>query len=855
MVRRMRRAKRILLIACMLTMSIGVANASLWKRSKGDQPSQSATPALMSLTAIELESVPTPRLILRTTATPAYTSYSPTPDTFVVDLTGASKAATLSLPAILPPSVSSVSADEVTEMGNRLTRVTLHLTQPVSLEAAAAEKSVAIGLPAAPATSVAAATEPPLPPVTAVPQPPAEAPKVEAKLEPKVEPLPEPAKPVAEPNVTTEAIPALKAKVLKGVSTSGSGSTLEVRLTGDGEIAYNAFKLEKPSRIVLDLQGVKNATSKSSITVTDPHVKKIRISQFKSAPDPVTRVVLDLDSSLDFKVTNAADNLVVSFGGPSAPAPEQVAELKPEVKPEIKPEVKKEEPKPEPKKAEVVVPQPAPVKAADITEKVPVIAEKAPEWKMPEKHATAVINAPAAQQPPATSRTRTGARATTTTTSEDVFTNDQQPQPAPTNMGTVLPNATQVARTLSATPSTYTGEPITLKLKDADIKDVLRTFAELTGLNMAIDSDVHASVTVDFTDVPWDQALDIILHQNGLGYILEGNVMRVGSMTRLQAEATASAALAEEQKLNVPLQTVSYKLSYARASEVAALLQKLTSKRAQVIVDTRTNQLIISEIPGYIATLRALIDAVDVPTKQVVIEARIVETSKNFIQQYGFQWGFAGSLDPSLGTGTGLVFPNRVDFVGGPFDFAAGSTVLGFHFANVLNTFSLDLALSAFESEGLVRVVSAPRVQTQDNVSASIQSGFQIPYQTRVNFTTNIQYLDATLQLAVTPQITDAGTVIMDISVQKNEPDTGLAIAGAAGTPISTRSAKTRLMVRDGGTTVIAGIYQTKENNSQTRMPFVWQIPVIGNLFKTHDINSTHDELLIFITPRIVRVM
>jgi len=838
----------------MLTMSIGVANASLWKRSKGDQPSQSATPALMSLTAIELETVPTPRLILRTTATPAYTSYSPTPDTFVVDLTSASKAATLSLPATLPPSVSSISADEVTEMGNRLTRVTLHLTQPVSLEAAAAEKSVAIGLPAAPATSVAAATEPPLPPVTAVPQPPAETPKVEAKLEPKVEPLPEPAKPVAEPNVTTEAIPALKAKVLKGVSTSGSGSTLEVRLTGDGEIAYNAFKLEKPSRIVLDLQGVKNATSKSSITVTDPHVKKIRISQFKSAPDPVTRVVLDLDASLDFKVTNVADNLVVSFGGPSAPAPEQVAELKPEVKPEIKPEVKKEEPKPEPKKAEVVVPQPAPVKAADITEKVPVIAEKAPEWKMPEKHATAVINAPAAQQPPATSRTRTGARTTTTTTSEDVFTNDQQPQPAPTNMGTVLPNATQVARTLSATPSTYTGEPITLKLKDADIKDVLRTFAELTGLNMAIDSDVHASVTVDFTDVPWDQALDIILHQNGLGYILEGNVMRVGSMTRLQAEATASAALAEEQKLNVPLQTVSYKLSYARASEVAALLQKLTSKRAQVIVDTRTNQLIISEIPGYIATLRALIDAVDVPTKQVVIEARIVETSKNFIQQYGFQWGFAGSLDPSLGTGTGLVFPNRVGFTGGPFDFGSGgNAVLQLHLSDVLGTFNLDFALNASEFEGLAKVISAPKVTTQDNVSAEIQSGFQIPYQTRINFTTTIQYVDATLRLSVTPQITEAGTVIMEINVQKNEPTTGLAVEGASGTPLSTRTAHTRLMVRDGGTAVIGGIYQVKDNDSRSRVPFLHQIPVFGNLFKAHNISSSHDELLIFITPRIIR--
>ena len=150
-------------------------------------------------------------------------------------------------------------------------------------------------------------------------------------------------------------------------------------------------------------------------------------------------------------------------------------------------------------------------------------------------------------------------------------------------------------------------------------------------------------------------------------------------------------------------------------------------------------------------------------------------------------------------------------------------------------------------------MISAPRVTTTDNVPAEIQSGFQIPYQTRVNFTTTIQYIDATLRLAVTPQITEAGTVIMDIQVQKNEPTTGLAVEGSAGTPLSTRSAKTRLMVRDGGTAVIGGIYQVKDNTSQTRLPFIHNIPILGNLFKTHNISTSHDELLIFITPRIVR--
>jgi len=237
----------------------------------------------------------------------------------------------------------------------------------------------------------------------------------------------------------------------------------------------------------------------------------------------------------------------------------------------------------------------------------------------------------------------------------------------------------------------------------------------------------------------------------------------------------------------------------------------------------------------------------------VMIEARIVESSRTFLQQWGFTWGFGGDLDPALGTGTGLVFPNRIGFTGGPFEFAAGKNVLSFHFFDVLGSFSLDLALSAAEAQGYAKVVSAPRVTTQDNTAAEIESGFQIPYQTRVNFTTTVQYLDATLRLSVTPQITEAGTVIMDIQVQKNEPAPGLSIAGAAGTPITKRTAHTKLMVRDGGTAVIAGIFQTKDNNAVTRLPFVHNIPVIGALFRSHDITTSHDELLIFITPRIVR--
>jgi type IV pilus assembly protein PilQ len=873
-VRSKTRAKLILLITGMLVAGVTSAHASFWKRNAAAKaPSEAAVSgaaAGMSLTAVEFETSPAPRLVLRTTSSPVYTSYSPMPDLFVIDLTGASKSASLVIPATLPASVGSVSVDDVTEMGSRLTRVSVHLAQPAALEASAEGNNVVITLPA---STVAVAAD--AAPAQVVPQ------VVPQHIEPvtaaevKTEPLPEPvksepiadtSKPALEAAVVTESLPpANKAKTLRKIETSGAGPAMEVRLATDGDVAYNAFKLEKPSRVVIDLNGVNDKLLKNVINVSDPMVKRIRVSQFKSAPDAVTRVVLDVDEKAGYHVTKSGDALRITFGD----APAMAATPAP-APPMPTPMPKQEEPRVAATPAvSPAVSGVAPAKtaaAADIPAQVPTIADNA-AWKMPEdrKPVTAVINAPQTQTPPISKK-----RGKTTSTSnsssppalepapENVFSDPQTatpaPQPASTG-GTILSGtpAGPGGRTLSTGEKVYTGEPLSLNLKDADIKDVLRTFHELTGLNIAIDPSVTGSVTVDFVDVPWDQALEVILRQNSLAYVLEGNVMRVGTSARLADEAEANRRLSDQERLNVPLSTVGFKLSYARATDVSGLLKEMASPRARIIVDQRTNQLIISEIPTYLQTMRNLIDSVDVPTRQVVIEARIVETTKLFIQQYGFNWGFKGTMDPSLGTGTGLVFPNRVDTVGGPFNFGAGNPAISFSLQNVLGTFTLDLALLAAETEGLVRVISAPRVTTQDNTAAEIQSGFQIPYQTRINLTTTVAYVDATLRLSVTPQITEAGTVIMDIQVQKNEPATGLNIEGGAGTPLSTRRAQTKLMVRDGGTSVIAGIYQVKENNSQGRMPFLHQIPVLGALFRERNYNSEHDELLIFITPRIVR--
>ena len=819
-VRSMRRAKRILVMAGVLLLTVSTAEARLFGSKKAQKPADVAPmPSTLSLNSVEVDGS---RVVLRTSGAPAYTSYSPSPGVFVVDLTSTSKGTGVLIPSTLPPAVASLSADDVVEMGNHLTRITMRLIEPLHPETSAAESSVVITIPAtAIAIESAPAQAEPLPAVIATPEPAA---TVVETPEPRVETIePAPAPAPAAAVHKTGALP--RARLVQQIAANASDGSVDVRISADGALKYKAFRLEQPSRLVIDLDGVKNAAKKSAVMVDDEVVKRVRIAQYQPT---VARVVIDLAHKSEYTINNDGDELRVTFGATPvaksepAPAPTPAATSIAVVE------------KPEP------VQQPAVVRHDDIPASVPVIAEKA-QWKVPppaSKGARKVISAPADQAPPATTPTQT------TTTNEDVFNEPAVTRAAQTLSGT---------RTLSSGPRVFTGEPISLNLKDADLKDVLRTFAELTGLNMAIDPGVGGSVTVDFQDVPWDQALDIILRQNGLTFVLEGNVMRIGTIDRLAAETAAQRRLAEEERLNVPLTTLSFKLSYARATEVQGLLRDLASPRARIIVDARTNQLIISEIPAYLQTMQNLLTTIDIPTRQVMIEARIVETQRTFLQQWGFNWGFNGDLDPALGTGTGLVFPNRVGFTGGPFDFSAGKNVLSFHFFDVLGAFSLDFALSAAESQGYAKVVSAPRVTTQDNTAAQITSGFQIPIQTRVNFTTTVQYLDATLQLSVTPQITEAGTVIMDIQVQKNEPSIGLVIEGAAGTPLTTRTAKTKLMVRDGGTAVIAGIFQTKDNQSQSRLPFVHNIPVIGALFKTHNVNTSHDELLIFITPRIVR--
>jgi type IV pilus assembly protein PilQ len=286
---------------------------------------------------------------------------------------------------------------------------------------------------------------------------------------------------------------------------------------------------------------------------------------------------------------------------------------------------------------------------------------------------------------------------------------------------------------------------------------------------------------------------------------------------------------------------------------MAATARKVMSSRGDIFIDTRSNTLVIKELPDYLPTVLDLIKNLDIASPQVMIEARIVEANRTWSNSIGVVWGFNGVAGAATGNTTGLVFPNSGSVAGNVSLPSGAPQVLQLSLANVLNTFNLDAEIHAAESRGLVKVISTPKIQTQTGELASIQSGFQIPVQTTVNNTTSVLYINATLRLDVTPQITNEGTVIMDVTIQKREPAVGINIAGGQNIPLTTRDAKTRLMVRDGGTAVIGGIFKITTNDSQSMIPGLWKIPILGNLFRSRDVSETTDELMIFITPRIIR--
>jgi type IV pilus assembly protein PilQ len=398
---------------------------------------------------------------------------------------------------------------------------------------------------------------------------------------------------------------------------------------------------------------------------------------------------------------------------------------------------------------------------------------------------------------------------------------------------------------------------------------VLRIFAEISGLNVVIDPAVRGTVDVAMRDVPWDQALDAILRANKLGYVLNGTIVRIAPLAALAEEEKGRRKLAEEQALSGELRISTHALNYAKADDVARLVTKsaLTS-RGTVQVDPRTNTLVLSDLQPALDRALTIVAALDAPQPQVEIEARIVQTSRDFARTIGVQWGLGGRVAADLGNTTPLTFPNSGSITGrtgrtqGPsatptavdLGIATGTTAIGLALGAVNGAFSLDVALTALERGGHGRLLSTPRIATQNNVEAEITQGVQIPIQTVANNTVAVTFKDAALSLKVTPQITNAGTVIMKIIVENASPDFSRAVGTSQIPPIDTQRAMTQVLVNDGQTTVIGGIYVSRAQSVSEHTPALHRLPLLGWLFRRDAVQDESRELLIFITPRIVRL-
>jgi type IV pilus assembly protein PilQ len=378
---------------------------------------------------------------------------------------------------------------------------------------------------------------------------------------------------------------------------------------------------------------------------------------------------------------------------------------------------------------------------------------------------------------------------------------------------------------------------------------------------------------VALRDVPWDQALDIILRANKLGYFIDGTIVRIAPLTVLAEEESQRRKLGDEQALAGQLATVAVQLSYAKAEDLQALITKSAlSQRGTVQVDQRTNTLIITDLAEKLTAAQNLVLTLDKPQPQVEIEARIVQTNKDYARALGVQWGFSGRVEPGLGNTTNLAFPNngnlggRVGGVQGPvagsstnpsvpstvnLGVPAASSAIGLALGSINGAFNLDVALTALERSGNGRLLSTPRVTTQNNVAAEMKQGVQIPIQTVANNTVTVTFKDAALSLRVTPQITAANTVIMQIALENAAPDFSRAVNGIP--PINTQNATTQVLVTDGQTTVIGGIYVSQEQANSDRTPGLSKIPLLKWLFKRDSITDQSTELLIFITPRIIK--
>lgn len=428
----------------------------------------------------------------------------------------------------------------------------------------------------------------------------------------------------------------------------------------------------------------------------------------------------------------------------------------------------------------------------------------------------------------------------------------------------------------------YTGDRLSLNFQDIEVRAVLQLLADFTGLNMVVSDTVAGRITLRLKNVPWDQAMDIILKTKGLSMRRTDNVILVAPTEEIAAREKLELESQQQIEELAPLRSELVQVNYAKAADLAALLKskenKLLSERGNVTIDERTNTLLVQDTALKLGEIRALVQQLDIPVRQVMIESRIVIANNDFARDLGVKFGFSGQLTPEnmpddnrAVVSGGIVDPNGVQNVGVvgfpgivsedgaqnllvnlPQTLAQGSGGAINLLIGKIGGHLLQLELSAMQQEGKGEIVSSPRVITADQNKATIKQGVEVPYQEATSSgATSVSFKEAVLQLEVTPHITPDDRVIMDLKVNKDSPDFSRAVLGVP--PVDTRSVETSVLVDNGETIVLGGVFERTKTDNLNKVPFFGDLPYVGWAFKQHQVNDRNSELLIFVTPKILK--
>jgi type IV pilus assembly protein PilQ len=589
---------------------------------------------------------------------------------------------------------------------------------------------------------------------------------------------------------------------ISAVEVAQPGQQTTVHISGTGELHYQTSRLDSPPRLVLDFASTGLKVEKNKVRSEFAPVLDVRVGQ--PAPGQ-SRVVIDLAKIVPFTTAMDASGVTISFTAPEATAAS--AALHP---------IKKSA---QPKLVSANVPS------------MPL-----PNW---------LTGQDAALARPA---------------SEPVAPQPQNPQMA----------EPQAAAPAAAPEKKFTGDPISVNLKDVDLKDFFRLIHEISGLNVVLDPSVRGTVTLVLDQVPWDQALDIVLRNNSLTKQIDGNVLRIATQETLKREADQRRDLAKAETDAVDMVTVTRVLNYAQANTMVVTLKKFLTTRGDVFADIRSNTLIIRDIPSSIPKIDNLLRQIDKKSQQVEIDARVVQTSRSFAREIGTEFGFSAPTgvtgNTAIGglTGASGFLSPVIHSIAAPFSTGGGSgnqiplntnlgatsPTSGFTFATQGHNYAIDFVLSLMENRGVGKILSEPKGITQNNEKLTVKQGQQIPIQTNINNTISTQYVDAVLKLEVTPQITAEGTVFLDVTIENTQIDKSISVQGEPG--LDTQSTQTKVIVADGGTVVIGGVVITNQNTTINQVPLLGNAPLIGNLFKHTSISISTQELMFFVTPRIL---